>query len=199
MMARYYQALCALLPKGYAWPRDESSTLMRLMRSLAGSFGELHLWIEETVRQWQPHTTVNRLADWEAAVGLPDDCFGAVTDPIQRRELVLLRLRGLDLTYADSSSAAPASIQQLCAAYGYVVTVKYEPWLRVYSAASPSAACGVGDALGSVGVLLVDMSIGQRLIECSKSPEALLCLLQDFVPARFEIAVLLDGDLTAPV
>ena len=71
-MEKFFQALAALLPTGFAWPRDAGSTLMRVIRALAGTFSEHHDFTTEAVRQWQPATTVNRLAEWEAATGLPD-------------------------------------------------------------------------------------------------------------------------------
>ncbi len=74
-MDKFFQALSALLPTGFAWPRDSSSVLMRVIRGLAGSFSELHEFCAATVKQWQPATTINRLAEWEEATGLPDPCF----------------------------------------------------------------------------------------------------------------------------
>ena len=74
-MEKFFQALAALLPTGFAWPREAGSTLMRVIRGLAASFNEHHDFTLEAVRQWQPATTVNRLAEWEEATGLPDACF----------------------------------------------------------------------------------------------------------------------------
>ena len=74
-MEKFFQALAALLPTGFAWPREAGSTLMRVIRGLAASFNEHHDFTTEAVRQWQPATTVNRLAEWEDATGLPDACF----------------------------------------------------------------------------------------------------------------------------
>ncbi len=74
-MEKFFQALAALLPTGFAWPREAGSTLMRVIRALAASFNEHHDFTTEAVRQWQPTTTVNRLAEWEEATGLPDACF----------------------------------------------------------------------------------------------------------------------------
>lgn len=74
-MEKFFQALAALLPTGFAWPRDAGSTLMRVIRGLAATFSEHHDFTTEAVRQWQPGTTVNRLAEWEEATGLPDACF----------------------------------------------------------------------------------------------------------------------------
>ena len=76
-MEKFFQALAALLPTGFAWPREAGSTLMRVLRGIAGAFSEHHDFTTEAVRQWQPATTVNRLAEWEAATGLPDACFPA--------------------------------------------------------------------------------------------------------------------------
>lgn len=209
----FRQALSHLLPRGFAWPRDALSVQQRVVAGMAAALLELHQFTHASVEQWLPHRTCSRLEEWEEALGLPDACFGAVSDPILRRNLMLLRLRGFDLPFADSSAAAPSAIVQLCLNFGYVVNVIYDTWFRVYAPTQPgiggTGGNGVGDRLGSAGRLYVDMSsycepmrtgvhgVGRRLIECSKPPEVLLCLLQALVPARFEIVIVVDGELIA--
>lgn len=187
-MDRFFQALAYLLPQGFAWPRDPDSTLMRVLRGIAGTFGELQQFIEQTVGEWQPATTVTRLAEWEEATGLPDACFGVDQDVETRRKLLLMRLQGPDLPLADSSPAAPAVIEAICASVGYTATVSYNTPMRV--------AHRVGRRLGLLdGVLYVRVQlpghrmrmgdpVGSRLIT-GPSAHELACLLQRMLPARY--------------
>ena len=74
-MNKFWQALTYLLPSGFAWPRDPSSVLMRLVKALADALQELHDFTRQVANQWQPHQTITRLTEWEEATGLPDNCF----------------------------------------------------------------------------------------------------------------------------
>lgn len=194
-MDKFWQALAQLLPTGFAWPRDTTSTLMRVMRGMAGSFDELHETTHEVVRQWQPVTTVNRLAEWEAATGLPDACFGTGQSVDLRSRLLLLRLRGADLPFDDSSPAAPAVIAALCASFGYPVVVAYNTPFR--------AGHRVGQRLGRLdGRLYITLTlpggrfrvgqnrVGDLLIDGATAHE-LVCLLKRVLPARFELVFIL--------
>lgn len=194
-MEKFLQALAYLLPTGFAWPRDPDSTLMRVLRGMAGAFDELHRYILECVRQWQPHTAVNRLAEWEEATGLPDPCFGPDQTPALRRSLLLARLRSLELAYTDSSPAATGSIEAMCAALGYTVTVFYNVPFRV-------GRNHVGERLGALdGVLYVKVSVaatpfrvganrvGDRLVQPAQDLAPLECYLKRIVPARYAINV----------
>lgn len=194
-MDKFWQALAQLLPSGFAWPRDTASTLMRVLRGMAGSFDELHETTHEVVRQWQPVTTVNRLAEWEAATGLPDACFGTDQPVDLRRRLLLLRLRGADLPFDDSSPAAPAVIEALCASFGYPAVVAYNTPFRT--------GHRVGQRLGRLdGRLYITLTlpggrfrvgqnrVGDLLIDGATAHE-LVCLLKRVLPARFELVFIL--------
>lgn len=194
-MEKFVQALQYLLPQGFAWPRHTSSTLMRVLRGLAASFDDLHRYIDGCIEQWQPHTTVNRLAEWEEATDLPDACFGANQTDALRRQLLLARLRGPQLPYDDSSPAAPEAIASICASLGYQVTVAYNTPFRV-------GLNRVGDRLGKLdGVLYVRVTVGlepfrvginhvgERLVRTAQDLAPLVCYLRRIVPARFSIDV----------
>ena len=108
-MDKFFQALAALLPTGFAWPRDAGSTLMRVIRAIAGAFSEHHDFTTEAVRQWQPATTVNRLAEWEEATGLPDPCFAPPLElllagryPVDAGRIASTT-RGTTATYTDDA------------------------------------------------------------------------------------------------
>lgn len=189
-MDKFLQALTYLLPQGFAWPREPSSTLMRVMRAVAGMFDELHRFTRAAVAEWQPITTTTRLAEWEEATGLPDLCFGVDQTEEERRYMLLLRLRGPDLPYEDSSPAAPEVIEAMCLAVGYVVTVAYNTPYRI------GQRCGT--RLGRLdGLLYITVAlpagrmrvgsgrVGDRLIYGTKTGSDLACLMNRLLPARY--------------
>lgn len=195
-MQKFFQARCRLLPTGFAWPRDPLSTLMAVIRGIAGHWAEVHDTITETVRQWQPATTVNRLAEWEEATGLPDACFGLDQDMALRRRLLLSRLRGPTLPYIDSSPCSPGAIEAICASLGYTATVKYNTPFRV-------GVNRVGDRLGALkGRLWITVTlttepfrvgvnrVGDRLRIGTLNGGELACYLRRIIPARFEVNVI---------
>lgn len=195
-MDKFFQALAALLPTGFAWPRDAGSTLMRVIRAVAATFSEHHDFATEAVRQWQPATTVNRLAEWEQATGLPDTCFGLAQDEALRRKLLLSRLRGPVLAYDNSSPASLGAIEAMCALIGYQATARYNTPFR----------CGinrVGDRLGVLdGKLYVTVTlqstffrvgisrVGERLLQGQLNGGELACYLQRVLPARYQLNVI---------
>jgi uncharacterized protein YmfQ (DUF2313 family) len=192
---RFTQALAGLLPQGYAWPREVGSTLMAVMEGLGDAFADHHQAVHAQVRQWMPHLTTTRLAEWEASCGLPDACLGLDQTEQQRRAELLKRLRGPDLPFSDSSPAAPAVIEQLCADIGYSVTVTYNTPMRV-------RRDRVGSRLGKLDGRLnvfVDTSstplrvgsgrVGQRLVNRDLPGSDLSCYLQRIVPARYSVNI----------
>lgn len=191
---KFAQSLAGLLPQGYAWPRDPQSVLMRVVRAMAGTLDDLDAFTDRTVAEWQPHSTATRLAEWEEATGRPDACFA--NDEATRRKMLLMRLRGPVLPFADSSPAAPAVIEALCLSVGYPTTVAYNTPAR--------CGHGVGRRLGRLdGELYLTVAlpagrarvgtahVGDRLIYGPKTGSDLRCLLNRLVPARFHLNFIL--------
>lgn len=153
---KFWQSLVALLPTGFAWPRDPSSTLMRVFRGFAVALAEHHAFAQSTALDWLPHRTVTRLAEWEEACGLPCDCLGTEQTVDLRQGMLLATLRGASLTYLNSSPAAPGAIVGLAAGMGYQARVVYNTPMRVGLGL-------VGQPLGSLdGVLQVVVTVPQQ-------------------------------------
>jgi uncharacterized protein YmfQ (DUF2313 family) len=195
---QFHESLAGLLPQGYAWPRDPDSVLMRVVASEAAELDEHTEAVHAMVNQWQPHATVARLAEWEAACGLPDECLGTAQTEAQRRVSLLRTLRGPALPLNDSSPAAPAVIEAACAEVGFTVTVRYSTPFRV-------GRNRVGQRLGTLdGRLYVTVSgaaepfrvgrnrVGDRLVKRDIVQADLLCYLERLVPARFSINVIFE-------
>lgn len=192
-----YDSITALLPTGYAWPRDPDSVLMRVMHGIAQSHADLVEFTQATVRQWQPHTSTLRLGEWEKACGLPDLCFGAVQEESLRRAMLLRKLRGPVLHFDNSSPGSPDALERVCEELGYDVTVRYNLPARV-------GRDRVGRRLGAldgqlyftatVGVLPARVGVsrvGDRLASFTQDPAPLACYLRHVVPARFVINLVL--------
>ena len=195
-MDKLLQALAQLLPTGFAWPRHASSVLMRWVLALAGVHAELMSFIHATAAQWQPHRTTLRLAEWEESCGLPDTCFGPEQTDAQRRSVLLMKLRGVQLPYTDSSPAAPGVIQSICAGMGYTAQIIYNTPFR-------AGLNRVGDRLGALnGELYVTVSTdiqpfrvgvnkaGDRLVSTEHDLFLLQSYLKKILPSRFDVVVL---------
>lgn len=197
-VARWAEALSALLPTGFAWPRDPRSVLMRVLWAWAALLDELNRYTRATVAEWMPHSTTLRLEEWEAACGLPDPCLGPDQTVEMRRNALLARLRQAAPAYDDSSAASPDALERFCLQMGFVVRVAYRVPFR----------CGrnrVGDRLGDLtGRLEVCVigeatpfrvginTVGQRLLSYPMDVSLLYCALKRVVPARFEIDLITD-------
>ena len=206
-MGRFLQALSYLLPPGAAWPRELGSTWMRVLAGLAAMFQDQAEHADQTVREWQPHTTHTRLAEWEEALDLPNRCFDLARPYADRQAAVLARLRGTPGAYDDSSPCAPAAIEQMCATLGVPVVVRYNVPFR---AGRNRVGQRLGRRDGRLWVLVQDISpvawiklpdgnllkLGNKMLTLPVDPHAaqisaeqLACALERVVPARFTFSV----------
>ncbi len=193
-MDKFTQALAQLWPQGFAFPRDEGSTVMRVTHGLAAALQDFHDWAEETVFDWMPHLAVARLAEWEDACGLPDACFGTTQDMATRRKLLLMRLQPLPSVHDDSSPASPATLAAICEQIGFEgITFAYNTPFRV---GRDRVGRRLGALNGKLWVFIPSVStpfrvgrsrVGDRLIERTTDFTPLECYLKRIVPARFEI------------
>ena len=190
---RYRASLSRLMPRGFAWPKRKGTGQGAWLDALASELNEFENYTYRAIEQWWPHQTCTRVTEWAAATGLPDNCFPN-SDEIALRTQMLARLQGVaNLPYDDSTPAAPAYIEALCAAIGYNVEVWYNTPFRV-------GRNRVGDRLGALdGQLNVRVvrvcepfrvgihRVGRRLIECTQDSQDLICYLKRIVPARYAI------------
>ncbi len=92
LVPQYAAALQRLLPEGRAWPRHQAAVLTQLLISLAEEFAKVHGHAQDLVRESHPDEAFELIAEWEAAVGLPDPCIGEPGSLQGRRNLVVARL-----------------------------------------------------------------------------------------------------------
>lgn len=75
----FRDALLALLPTGPALPRDPAAPFVRVVEAVAGELAQVRLRSRVLLDEANPQATQELFGEWEALVGLPDDC-----QPIER-------------------------------------------------------------------------------------------------------------------
>lgn len=91
--ADYGRQLGQLLPPGPAWTTEPDSQLQRLLLAFGASLARAHHRADDLDREIDPSTTHEILDRWEAALGLPDKCSGALETTLQgRRNAVVAKL-----------------------------------------------------------------------------------------------------------
>lgn len=111
-------ALHALLPRGVAWPREPGTVQAQLVAGLAEVVAMLHARAVVLLEvEADPARTVELLAAWERAYGLPDPCVGEVQTIQQRRASLLGRIAG-------AGGQSRAYYIAVAAAIGFDVTVE---------------------------------------------------------------------------
>lgn len=85
----YSQAHAQFLPRGLAWPRQASSTWMRLFAAFSRTYAALHASLILLAKELDPRQASALLEEWESFVGLPDECtLVAGTEDERRTALV---------------------------------------------------------------------------------------------------------------
>jgi uncharacterized protein YmfQ (DUF2313 family) len=89
----YVHAFLALLPFGYAWPRQPDSTLVKTCTGLNEFWGFVDGRAADLLEiESDPRTTVELLPDWERNWGLPDPCYSAPQTIGQRQLALVMRM-----------------------------------------------------------------------------------------------------------
>lgn len=91
--ADYGRQMGQLLPPGAAWTSEPGSQLQRLLMAFGESFARVHARADDLDRETNPAFAHEVLERWEAALGLPDKCSGALEATLQgRRNAVVAKL-----------------------------------------------------------------------------------------------------------
>jgi uncharacterized protein YmfQ (DUF2313 family) len=67
-----WHVLQQLMPRGKAWPRDQTAALTSLLRGFSSRLQLAEANADLLVTEMRPETTDLLLADWEDYLGLPD-------------------------------------------------------------------------------------------------------------------------------
>lgn len=88
----YLGLLQKLLPPGFAFNREDGSTLAKVLNAFADEFSRVDVRVEGLLREADPRQASELLPDWERITGLPDACVGIIGTVDARRRAVAQRL-----------------------------------------------------------------------------------------------------------
>lgn len=103
----YIKVLKRLFPRGVAWEHINEDSV-GLVNSMAIEFCRTDDRAKELLREFDPLTAVELLPDWEALLGLPDECLGEVQDLTQRQLQARQKLAaqgGISAAFLESVAA----------------------------------------------------------------------------------------------
>lgn len=101
----YAGMMLALLPRGLLWRGASEGRIGGLMRAGARELSRLEGEAERLLAEITPGSAVESIEDFEAELGLPDECAAAAETLDERREAVKRKLQrggGLSLSYFTS-------------------------------------------------------------------------------------------------
>lgn len=141
-MNRYTEQLIALQPPGKALPTDAGSNWVKLLDALAQELDRVHGRMDVLTNEITLADSAAEMLDaWERALGLPDPCAPAPTDP----DLRLTRIR-TKLAEVGGQSAA----YFIALAAGLGLSAEIIPWKPFEMGVS-----GMGDPVGGSDQRLV--------------------------------------------
>lgn len=91
---QHVAALAANLPSGRVWVPKllTGSRLNGLLRGFAPTLQRVDEFMERMIREQIPTETETYLAEWEAALGIPDPCVPIETDTAKRQRNIEIKL-----------------------------------------------------------------------------------------------------------
>lgn len=177
-MNRYTQQLVALQPPGSALPTEPSSNWVQLLDGLAQEYDRLHQRLDVLSLEVLLQGGEEMLDQWEQALGLPDPCAPAITDPDLRRQRIRTKL-------AETGGQSEAYFIDLAAQLGLSASITtFEPFEMGVS--------GMGDPVGGGEWRLV----WQLNFPGNPDPErvALIkCIVSEAAPAHTQVLFSVGG------
>jgi len=112
----WHDVLQQLMPRGKAWPRDQTAALTSLLRGFSGRLNAVENHADLLVKEMRPETTELLLEEWEDYLGLPD--CNAMPDGFERRRDAVVE------KYHRKGGLAPWQIEQAVKdALGFTIEV----------------------------------------------------------------------------
>ncbi|HGM5299485.1 MULTISPECIES: YmfQ family protein [Serratia] len=112
----WHDVLQQLMPRGKAWPRDQTAALTSLLRGFSGRLNAVENHADLLVKEMRPETTELLLEEWEDYLGLPD--CNAMPDGFERRRDAVVE------KYHRRGGLAPWQIEQAVKdALGFTIEV----------------------------------------------------------------------------
>ncbi|WP_339097189.1 YmfQ family protein [Pectobacterium brasiliense] len=112
----WHDVLQQLMPRGKAWPRDQTAALTSLLRGFSARLHAAEANADLLLNEMRPETTELMLAEWEDYLGLPE--CNAIPDGFDRRRDVVVE------KYHRKGGLAPWQIEQAVKdALGFTIQV----------------------------------------------------------------------------
>lgn len=179
----YADQLEKLLPRGPLWRPEPGGVLANLLLAAADELARVDGRARDLLEEADPRTTSELLDDWERVAGLPDPCADPITDPDERRAVLVAKLVGIGgINQADYVAVA--------ADLGFHVEIEeLHPW-----------AAGIGFAGGKLTndawAFVWYVHAGDDLSAAEQSK--LECFLRPLAPAHTSVAFLYDLTVLRP-
>ena len=176
----YTSAIQSLFPVGRVWPRTSDSVMTTLIRALAAAYQQSDADAVQLLVDAFPSTASALLAEWEATLGLPDDCAcNASSDEAARRPAVVSKLISTGGQSADYFAS-------LLSAMGYSISIK-----QFRTARAGLSVCG--DAInGDRWPYVWEVTVTEAASDAACTLKLLLCRLEEFSPAHTKLMTAYD-------
>jgi uncharacterized protein YmfQ (DUF2313 family) len=89
---QFREQILKLIPRGMAWPREKFTLIYAWAYGIANEFFRVDGRAKDLLEEGDPRTTTELLEEWEAVVGIPDECQPVALTLERRRGDVLARL-----------------------------------------------------------------------------------------------------------
>lgn len=173
---QFKNSLRKYFPRGVAWNFDKQSKIGLLVDALSIEFCRVQERLNQFLIEIDPRQTSELLTDWEASLGLPDECSDLGATVEERRNQVVQKL-----TNTGGSSAA--YYESIAANLGFDVTVSdfqrfqaglsqagdpitNEDWDYYFQVATPAEVNTTFRAgISTAGDKLV--TLGNKTLECT--------------------------------
>lgn len=182
------QALADLLPKGTAWEAKniENSNMRKLLMAMSKEFRRVQDKINEFATEHRPETTTNLIEEWEAAVGIPDECFSNKVSIDLRRKQVVAKLAKMNVQTAKD-------FIELAAYFGYNVTIKNAEDGSVIPLVLPFTLGEIDYLINTMIVKFIDLDSPENVLPATlpftlgKDSNIITCIFNKLKPATIEI------------
>ncbi|QDP66032.1 MAG: hypothetical protein GOVbin631_93 [Prokaryotic dsDNA virus sp.] len=183
--------LASHMPDGIAWESKykEDTNLRGLVYGMSTPINTTEQLIEELSEEFDINQTTLLIDEWEKSVGLPDECFGVVTDIETRRQLVLDRIK-------KSPLVTLSELQSFVNAFLDGITVTLYPGKPYYSLPYRLPQHLIGDVAKRF-ILVAEVDRGGESLPY-KLPQQLVrgidedrirCLLEKVIPANVYLII----------
>jgi uncharacterized protein YmfQ (DUF2313 family) len=98
---KYTQLLINLLPPGKLWRPREQPTFLKTLQAIATEFCRVEERTTDLLREADPRQSVELLDEWEALLGIPDECDEENPSLSERRSHIVQKLTNVGGLSAD--------------------------------------------------------------------------------------------------